>query len=76
MKTLLSLAKKLDFTSESEYFEYIIQSYYNGQLTQARELFIKMAKQDKKTFLNDIPEYLPGDIEAQSNIYKYFFQLL
>ena len=45
---LLTLAKKLDFTNELEYFDYCISSYQNGNFSQSRELFKNMTKADRK----------------------------
>lgn len=33
------LAQALDFRTESEYFEYCIERYINGNFTQCKELF-------------------------------------
>lgn len=50
-KKLLTLAKDHEFSTEEEYFNYIIDSYINGQRQQVRELFNDMRKEDKEDFL-------------------------
>ena len=55
-KKLLTLAKELDFTAEWQYYQYIIDSWYNGQKTQALKLYNQMKKEDRKEFLNSIDE--------------------
>jgi hypothetical protein len=69
-KKLITLAKELDFTIESEYFDYCIDSYINGQRSQCRNLFAKMKKEDQKNLLRWLKEY--GDNE----IYTFYFNLL
>ena len=56
MKHTLKLAQKLDFTQEVEYFDYLINSYYNGQFTQCRNLFFKMKPSGRLDFF----KYLRG----------------
>jgi len=71
---LLTLAKRLDFTTETEYFDYCMDSYINGQFDQCRNLFKAMTKADRKQFL----QYLNG--QAQFNGYlqmrNFYFNLL
>ena len=43
-KKLLTLAKELEFTTEQEYFEYLIDSYINGCFSQCKNLFNEMSK--------------------------------
>lgn len=73
-KKLITLAKELDFTTEMEYFQYMIDSHINGNFTQCENLFKAMKKEDKKVFLN----YMNG--EAQFNghvkIRDFYFNLL
>jgi len=75
MATLLSLAKKLDFTNESEYFDYCINSYLNGNFSQCKNLFKGMTRKDRKEFLSYISDsgMLPKDI---NQVYKFYFNLL
>jgi len=50
-KKLLTLAKELDFTAEWQYYQYIIDSWYNGQKQQVLQLYKQMKKEDKKEFI-------------------------
>ena len=50
-KKLLTLAKELDFTTEHEYFDYIISSEINGQRSQVRKLISEMKRSDQITFV-------------------------
>jgi len=73
-KKLLTLAKGLDFETETDYFEYCINSHINGNFSQCKRLFEDMRQQDKKVFLN----YMNG--QAQFNGYidtrNFYFNLL
>jgi hypothetical protein len=75
---LLTLAKKLDFTIEIEYFDYCINSYFNGNFSQCEELFKDMSKQDKKGLLN----YIKTSYNCQENyinvleVYSFYFNLI
>jgi ribosomal protein S24E len=51
MKYAEDLAKDYDFQSETEYFDYIINSLVNGNRQQVKRLFNQMKKCDKETFL-------------------------
>ena len=51
---LLTLAKKLDFKEEWEYFQYCLDSYVNGNFSQCKELFKAMTVKDRKGLI----EYL------------------
>ena len=53
MKYAEDLAKDYDFQTESEYFDYIIESMVNGQRQQVRDLFNAMHNEDKQKFLID-----------------------
>ena len=55
-KKLINLAKELDFETEIEYFDYIINSYINGQKTQTRALYKAMKEVDKLEFLVYVKE--------------------
>lgn len=54
----------LDFKSIEEYFDYIVTSKVNGQLAQAKELFAKMSKAQRKDFLDWCMETLPSSDEV------------
>ena len=47
MKTLL---KKYELCSDISYYNYIIDSWINGNKTQSKELFLELCKNDRKTF--------------------------
>jgi hypothetical protein len=55
MKTIkkyaATLAKEYDFTTDTEYFDYIVDSLINGDRAQVRQLFNKMHNSDKENFL-------------------------
>lgn len=70
MKKLLTLAKELDFENEDQYFDYISESFMNGQFTQCKSLFFRMKKEDRKLFLR----YLHVNYDLAK--YDYFFNLL
>jgi len=72
---LLQLAKKLDFQTGTEYFDYLINSHFNGQLNQCRNLFKAMTKEDKKAFLSYVLNsgMLSNDIHE---IHSFYFNLL
>lgn len=71
---LLKLAKNLEFKTGIEYYDYCITSHYNGQLSQAMDLFKAMSKTDRKGLI----EYINGcyDYPEQRDVYKFFFKLL
>jgi hypothetical protein len=50
-RQLINLAKELDFESQHEYYDYIIDSMTNGQRQQARNLYRDLLKDDKERFL-------------------------
>ena len=70
-KKLITLAKELDFTTETEYFDYLIESYINGQFTQCRNLFNAMKKEDKKEFI----KYVDNSY-TEKDIKDFYFNLL
>lgn len=71
MTHLEKLAKSLDFQQETEYFDYCIESYINGNKDQCKSLFLKMKKDDRKRLLNHISQ-TPGT----SPIFKFYLNLL
>jgi hypothetical protein len=71
MATLKTLAKRLDFTSEDQYLDYLIDSHINGNFSQCRKLFADMSKADKKGFL----KYML-DTNTEADIYNFYFELL
>jgi len=70
-KKLITLAKELDFTTETEYFDYLIESHINGQFTQCRNLFNTMKKEDKKEFI----KYVDNSY-TEKDIKDFYFNLL
>lgn len=50
-KKLITLAKELDFTTENEYFDYLIDCYMNGNFSSCRRLFADMKKKTRKELL-------------------------
>lgn len=72
---LITLAKRLDFKTEIEYFNYCIDSYYNGNFSQCKELFADMTEIDRKRLVN----YIKGDYKYSDfnyNLYNFYFNLL
>ena len=46
------LYKDLDFKSEEEYYNYVIESSINGQNQQCGDLISQLTKQEKKDFFH------------------------
>ena len=68
---LITLAKRLDFTTENEYFDYCLDSYTNGNYSQCKNLFRAMTKNQKKQLIN----YLKQDVEWME-AEQFYFNLL
>lgn len=66
-KKLITLAKELDFEFDYEYFDYMIETYINGQFSSCRTLFNDMKKEDQKMFI----KYM-----GQSKTKEFYFNLL
>jgi hypothetical protein len=68
------LIKELDFTSKEELFNYFIDSWYNGNYSQCRNLFSRLNKSGKKELL----QYIAGcfDNENEKKVYQFYFNLL
>jgi len=71
-KKLLTLAKQLDFRNEIEYFDYCINSYFNGNFSQCKELFFSMKGKDRKELIT----YIQGCYDYKSNVETFYFNLL
>lgn len=57
---------QLDFTTISEYHQYIIDSIINGQKQQAKNLIKNFSKDQKKVFLTDlINDDILGPLDAR-----------
>lgn len=67
-KKLITLANELDFTTETEYFDYLIDSHINGNFSSCKRLFADMSRANQKQFLM----YCVGF----SNVYQFYFDLL
>lgn len=74
MAKLLTLAKRLDFQTETEYFDYCIDSHINGNFTQCRDLFKALTRADRKSLLQYIQtRHLP---QGTGKVYNFYFNLL
>ncbi len=69
---LLSLAKKLDFTAETEYFDYCIDSWFNGNLSQCKDLFKRMNKVDRMGLIT----YIQGCYDYRHEVENFYLNLL
>lgn len=69
---LITLAKKLDFTNEIEYFDYCINSWFNGNFSQCKRLFKDMTKADRKRLLS----YIKGCYDYKHEVEIFYFNLL
>jgi hypothetical protein len=74
MKALKTLIKAYEFKTEDQYFEYCINSYLNGNMMQAKKLFLAMKKEDRKRFILSYTEYY--DNPSQQESYKFFINLI
>jgi hypothetical protein len=71
MKNIKTLAKELDFNTQDQYFEYLIESHINGNFSQCKRLFLEMKRVNRKEFIT----YL-SDSEGLKNIRDFYFNLL
>jgi len=55
-KKLINLAKELDFSTEEEYFDYMIDSHFNGNFEQCRKLIFVLCWRDRIKALSYILE--------------------
>ena len=69
-KKLITLARELDFTTETEYFDYLIDSHINGNFSQCKRLFTDMKKEDQKRAIKYLLEY------GSEKIYLFYLELL
>lgn len=67
---LLTLAKRLDFTTENEYFQYCADSHINGNFSQCKKLFKDMEKADKHRLISYLRDNIGND-----EIHNYFASL-
>jgi hypothetical protein len=72
MKKLL---KQYGLNSDMQYFEIIVESFLSGQIKQSQEQFNAMSKDYKKAFVkSSLTNW--GSGLSQTNILKYFFELI
>jgi hypothetical protein len=73
MKQLKTLLKELEFTQGAEYFDYMIESWYNGQYSQCEQLFTSMTNKDRTLFII----YLSGcfDKPGIMGVYQYYYNI-
>jgi hypothetical protein len=66
MAHLQKLAKSYDFESEYEFFDYIIDSYYNGHRSQVRELYQEIRyNDDKAQFVDYLHEMATDEVRDE-----------
>ena len=70
-KKLITLAKELDFTNVTDYFDYLIDSHINGNFSQCRNLFNEMSRADQKRFISYVSTY-----SKLTDVYDFYFNLL
>ena len=65
MKNLKTLIQDYNFDHSNTYFEMIINSYFNGQMSQAKEQFNDMDNIGKKEFMSYVMfmDLLPKDVK-------------
>jgi hypothetical protein len=60
--TLEKLAKSYDFSTVYEFFDYIIDSYYNGHRSQVKSLYKEMAtNKDRSRFVDYLYDAAPKE---------------
>ena len=76
-KKLAILAKELDFTSPYQCFDYMVDSYINGNFSQCKNLFSALKKEDKKDALIYIKNtYNMGCNSVDLEAYNFYFNLI
>lgn len=70
-KKLLTLAKEMDFSTEVEYFNYLIECHTNGNFESCKRLFSEMRKEDQKVFIKYV-----DDSFTEKAIRNFYFNLL
>jgi uncharacterized protein with ParB-like and HNH nuclease domain len=68
-KTALQIAKKLGFSHEYEFFDYLIESHTNGNFSSVKEIFNTLMKEDKKRAIKYIYE---SDTDNRAQFWFYF----
>jgi len=69
-KKLITLAKEMDFSTEAEYFDYLIECHINGNFESCKRLFSEMRKEDQKEFVRYIPYH------SSEKVRDFYFDLL
>jgi len=69
---LIKLANQLEFNTETQYFDYCIDSYHNGNFNQCKELFNAMTKADKKRLI----QYIKGCYDYTHPVETFYFNLI
>ena len=72
MKKLLKI---YSLNSDQQYFEIIVESYINGQTSQAKEQFNAMSKDYKKQFVKSSLTFWQNGL-TQNQILNFFFPLI
>jgi hypothetical protein len=71
-KKLITLAKENDFEEGHLYLDYIIDSLYNGQRQQCKDLYNEMKARDQKEFIESLEELAPSkEKELRSLLLNY-----
>jgi hypothetical protein len=69
---LLTLAKQLEFKTEIEYFDYCINSWFNGNFSQCKDLFNAMTKKDRKSLI----QYIDGCYDYKHAVSSFYSNML
>lgn len=69
-KKILKAAKDLDFTNNKQLYEYMIDTYYNGQFSQLRKLWDKLPNENKHELITYV-----RDNHANDELHNYFVSL-
>lgn len=67
------LIKSYGFNSDMNYYEMILESKANGQITQSKLQFLAMPKSNRKAFVKMLLFYRG---ETSQSIQEFFFDLL
>ena len=67
-KQLITLAHSLDFPTETEYLDYLIDCHINGNFSSCKRLFAEMRREDQKRLLYHCA--------GMPNVYEFYFELL
>lgn len=72
MKTI-NLAKQYGFKTEYEIYDYLIESYFNGNINQCKAIIKKLTKEAKKDFMEYLKEF--NNSEMQDRFIKIIIDL-